>query len=104
MLQAFMPAINNMAGGVGKGLGEAIGGGGGPLFSGGGSTDARSFMDGSGWTVSIGSAKAMGGARTGGPELGAMPAGSAFAQPQQAGMQWLMLLAFGGALFFAVRK
>lgn len=32
--------------------------------SGIGGVDARSFMDGSGWTISTGSAKAVGGART----------------------------------------
>lgn len=43
------------------GLGEAIGGGG-PMVS-GAPVDARSFMDGSGWTVSTGSSRATGGPR-----------------------------------------
>lgn len=32
-------------------------------------TDARSFYDGSGWTVSTGSSRATGGARSGGPDM-----------------------------------
>lgn len=56
-----------------KGVGDAIGGGG-PVTS-GAPIDARSFMDGAGWTVSTGRAKAIGGtvgqAREDSPVLGA---------------------------------
>jgi hypothetical protein len=97
----FMPAIGNLASGLGKGLGDAIGGGGGggPMVS-GGTVDARSSFDGSGWTVSTGASKATGGARTGGADLGGMPA-----EPfgpnaaSQAGFGWLpALLLLGVAL------
>lgn len=50
------------AAGAGKSLGEGItGGGGGPMVSGGGAMDARSFMDGSGWTVATGGSRSKGG-------------------------------------------
>jgi hypothetical protein len=54
------------AGSFGSSLGAGMGGGGGPgggapLLSGGGALDARSFMDGSGWTVATGGSRARGG-------------------------------------------
>lgn len=49
------------AGGLGKSLGDGVTGGGGPLVSGGGALDARSFMDGSGWTVATGGSRSKGG-------------------------------------------
>lgn len=51
----------NFAAGVGKGVGDAISGAGdtGPNLS-GSSADARSFFDGSGWTVSTGTGRATG--------------------------------------------
>lgn len=92
-LSAF---VGNLGSGLGKGLGDAIGGGGGPLVS-GSSMDARSFMDGSGWTVSTG-----GGSSTGGKSGGAN-GGSGAATPHpgygaatQAGSPWLMLAMAGG--------
>jgi|GEM_PF-6593992 len=100
MLQAFMPAISNLAGGLGKGLGDAIGGGGGPMVS-GGSVDARSAFDGSGWTVSTGSSKATGGARSGGgSDMGGTSAPPwASSGASQAGFGWLpALLLLGVAL------
>lgn len=55
-------AVAQFAGGLGKGLGDGIGGGGGgPIVSGGGALDARSFQDGSGWTVATGGSRAKGG-------------------------------------------
>lgn len=92
----------NLAGSLGQGLGSALGGGG-PMVS-GGSVDAKSWMDGSGWTVSTGSSKASGGDRSGGANTGAAPAAASPFQPQQAGMNWLLLLAFGSVLWAFVRK
>lgn len=92
-----MPAISNLAGGLGKGLGDAIGGGGGPLVS-GGTVDARSAFDGSGWTVSTGSSKAAGGSRTGGADLGGMagyPMGGLNTASQAGVMLPLALLLLG---------
>ena len=58
-----------------KGIGDALGGGG-PNVS-GAPVDARSFMDGAGWTVSTGQAKATGGTvikdREDSPVLGSAP-------------------------------
>lgn len=70
------------------GLGSALGGDPGPVVS-GGTVDARSFMDGSGWTVSTGSSRATGGNRDQGPGFG--PATTA---PDQAGGP--QLAGFGG--------
>jgi len=53
-------AVGSLAGGLGKGLGDAIGGGPAVPMISGGPVDSRSFMDGSGWTVSTGSSKANG--------------------------------------------
>lgn len=90
----------------------------GPMISGGGSIDARSFMDGSGWTVSTGKATATGGKSGGGTQggntnpsgggtgtgAGASFAGMGFGMDgsQQAGMQPLMLLALGGLVLWAL--
>lgn len=105
MMEMMAPAIANFAGGLGKGLGDAIGGGGGPMVSGG---DARSAFDGSGWTVSTGSSRATGGARTGGADLGgaaASPFGFGGGQVSQAGFGWLpALLLLGVALAWKAGK
>lgn len=76
------------AAGLMKGVGQAIGGDPGPAIS-GGTVDARSFMDGSGWTVSTGSSKAIGGNRDQGPGFG-----PASVPPDQAG--GAQLAGFGG--------
>lgn len=55
-------AVGSLAGGLGKGLGDAIGGANRPPVISGGPADSRSFMDGSGWTVSTGSSRASGAA------------------------------------------
>jgi hypothetical protein len=107
MLPAMMPAIANFAGGLGKGLGDAIGGGGGPMVSGGG-WDFRSAFDNSGWTVSTGSSKATGGARSGGgPDMTGQPQGpigQAMAIPQQAGLGWIgLVLMVGLGVYFVAR-
>ncbi len=96
MLEMFLAskAGASLAGGIGKGLGDAIGGGGGPMVS-GGTTDARSMMDGSGWTVSTGSSRATGG-RAGGATMG-QPTAPAFGYADQAGMNPLLALALAGA-------
>lgn len=83
------------------GIGEAIGGGG-PMLS-GAPVDARSFMDGSGWTVSTGSSRATGGPR----EQSADPFGASSATmpgeaPMLAGFNGiagvLLLLVIGGMI------
>jgi hypothetical protein len=90
------------------GLGEAIGGGGGPMVS-GAPVDARSFMDGSGWTVSTGSSRATGGAReqTGDP-FGASSATMPGEAPALAGFGGLagglMLLVFMGMIVKAGKR
>lgn len=74
-LSAF---VGSIGGGLGKGLGDAIGGGG-PLVSGGGAFDGRSAFDGSGWTVSTGSSRATGSTRAGsgsGMDLTGAPSGA----------------------------
>lgn len=105
-LTAFLGSkfAGNMGAGIGQGIGEALGGGGGPMIT-GGPVDSRSFMDGSGWTVSTGSSKATG-ARQEGRGAGGFGAGSV-AQPApmaMAGMgdsPWtiLLMLAFGYAVW-----
>lgn len=96
--------VGNLGSGLGKGLGDAIGGGGGPLVS-GSSMDARSFMDGSGWTVSTGSSRATGG-KSGGANGGS---GAATPHPgygvqQAAGSPWLMLAMAGGIAWMYFKK
>lgn len=67
----FAAIFGGMGAGLGQGLGAAIGGApAGPAISGGAPVDARSFMDGSGWTVSTGSSKATGGKSGGGTQGG----------------------------------
>lgn len=112
MLASLMPAVGNFAGGIGKGIGDAIGGGGGgPLVSGTGPSDSRGFMDGSGWTVSTGGGRATGGTSGGTRQEGAnMQPGAGGMQglgmgTQQAGMNPVLMLAlFGGAVWFIVKR
>jgi len=82
---AFGP-WGSAAGAAFGGLADIAGAGGGPqvLSS---AVDARSFMDGSGWTVSTGSSKATGGERR---DAASMLGGSTIAAPQalQAGVPW----------------
>lgn len=108
----FSAFAGGLGGGLGKGLGDAIGGGGGgPMISGGGRTDARSGMDGSGWTVSTGGGRATGGARTGGMDMsGGMSGGEeAFAGLGGGGQTMagvnplLMIVMIGLAVMFIKR-
>lgn len=81
-----------------KGIGDALGGGG-PLVS-GAPIDARSFMDGAGWTVSTGRAKASGGTvakdREDSPVLGVAPG------PLQATLAGPLGVILIGGLVFAL--
>ncbi|MFN3812157.1 MAG: hypothetical protein ACK4S6_16250 [Roseateles asaccharophilus] len=86
--------VGNIGAGLGKGLGDAIGGGGGPMIS-GGTTDARGFMDGSGWTVSTGRSRASGGT-SGGTRQEAAGQGWQGLGAQQAGIHPMMALAMAG--------
>lgn len=104
MLEALLNSKGaaSLMGGLGKGIGDALGGGG-PMVS-GGTVDARSFMDGSGWTVSTGSSRATGG-RSGGGTM-APAAASPFyggGDSMQAGSP-LLMLALGGLLLWQVAK
>lgn len=93
-------ANTKAAASLAQGLGEALGGGSGPIQS-GGQTDARSFMDGSGWVVSTGSSKATGGDRTQGEAWGPSTTANT-PQPLQAGMGvggGLLLLVFAGMVY-----
>ena len=119
-----MPAQSGLAAGAQAGAafgpwGAAIGGAAGlvgdianspagPMISGGGAIDARSFMDGSGWTVST---KATGGKSGGGSQDGGLsqpgnPASSLGALGplgvSEAGVNPLMLLALGGLVLWAI--
>lgn len=108
MFETLMPAVSNFAGNLGKGVGEAIGGGGGPLVSGTGSTDARGFMDGSGWTVSTGSSRATGGTSGGTRQEGGMPSGGgplgSGVAPLNAGINPVLALAMCGAFAWYIAK
>ena len=122
-----MPAQSGLAAGAQAGAafgpwGAAIGGAAGlvgdiansptgPMISGGGAIDARSFMDGSGWTVSTGSSKATGGKSGGGSQDGGLsppgnPASSlgslGYLGASEAGMSPVMLLALSGVLLWAI--
>ncbi|MDN3923312.1 hypothetical protein QWJ38_23920, partial [Pelomonas sp. PFR6] len=94
--------------GLGKGVGDAISGGGGPMISGGSTIDSRSFMDGSGWTVSTGGSRATGGTSGGGGmgtgATGAPFAGATAMQASQAGMNPLLMLALCGGLVWAIAR
>lgn len=100
MIEALLNS--KAAGAFMGGLGQAIGGDPGPAIS-GGTTDARSFMDGSGWTVSTGSSKATGGNRDQGPGFGPASTPPDLAGPQLAGFGSvggvLLLLVVLGALW-----
>lgn len=104
-LTAFLGSkfAGNMGAGIGQGIGQALGGGdAGPMMA-GGPVDARSFMDGSGWTVSTGSSKATGARQEGRGGFGA----ASIAQPSPVAMAglgdspWtlLLMLAFGYAVW-----
>ncbi|OWQ83840.1 hypothetical protein CDN99_25580 [Roseateles aquatilis] len=115
----FGAFFGSMGAGIGNGLGAAIGGQpSGPTLS-GGNVDARSFMDGSGWTVATGGAKATGGQSGGGSQGGATGGLSVPGNPasstlgplfgdaggfSQAGMSPLMLLALGGLVLWAALR
>jgi hypothetical protein len=109
---AFGPwgaAIGGALGGVTDMMGQAMGG---PTVA-TAQTDARSFMDGSGWTVSTGGSRSTGGARSGGPDM------SSQATPQRGqaaayaptmtmggadlGSPWLWLLIAAGAGIFLAK-
>lgn len=87
--------VGSVGAGLGKGIGDAIGGGSAPLVSGGG-WDFRNAFDGSGWTVSTGSSRAQGGSSGGLDNSGQPPAlGQSFGLANQAGFggitAWLMV-------------
>lgn len=69
-------------------------------LSGGGTTDARSFFDGSGWTVSTGRSSATGArdSRTGDPF------GAGMATTQAGLSPWLSLLLAGAFGLYLLRK
>lgn len=98
-LSAF---AGGLGGGLGKGLGDAIGGGG-PMVS-GGTTDARSGMDGSGWTVTTGGSRATGATRgSGGLDMSGQPS-MPIGQASMAGFSGLpMLLMAGLFVYFLAR-
>lgn len=86
----MIPAAVGMqfAGQVAQGLGQAIGGGGGPMVS-EASVDGRGFFDGSGWSVATGGGRATGGTSGGMSAPGKAPEaadyGVSAAAPLQAG-------------------
>ncbi len=88
LMLANSKAGASLFGGIGQGIGDAIGGGGGPMVS-GGTVDARSFMDGSGWTVSTGKSKADGGDRSQGEN---MPTATSMGASLQGGMSTTTVL------------
>lgn len=103
----------NFAGGLGTSLGRGIAGApsAGPLVSGGGAQDARSFMDGSGWTVSTGGSRATGGTVGAKSQDGTLqpPPGFGADQPMaRAGVSpaaiGIMLAVMGGAWLWSRRN
>jgi hypothetical protein len=70
----MVPAAVGMqfAGQLAQGLGQAIGGGGGPMIS-EASVDGRGFFDGSGWSVATGGGRATGGTSGGMSQPGRAP-------------------------------
>ena len=91
-------------------FGEALGGGAGPAVS-SAQADARSFFDGSGWTVSTGSGRATGGTSGGGMRAPGGTGGAAAPgwEPapggaMQAGGGWLTLAMVGGLVWFIARN
>lgn len=105
-LDPFSQFLGSMGSGVGKGIGDAISGGpAGPMIS-GGPTDARSGMDGSGWTVSTGRGTATGGARSGtgfdNSGLASGPMGQSSGLMQAGFGTWAMLAMLGlGVVYIA---
>lgn len=87
-----------LAGGLGKSLGDGISGGSGPLVSGGGALDARSFMDGSGWTVATGGSRARGGTVGAKSQNGTLEAPPGYGADQPATRAGLSPLAMGAML------
>jgi hypothetical protein len=110
-LDPFGAAFNAFAGPLGKGLGEAIGGGG--PFMGGSSTATygSSMFDNSNWTVNVGSGSASA-TNANAKSQEATRASDAFAggiglssAPMQAGMNPLLLLVIGSvAVGLIVRR
>lgn len=111
MLDMLAQMGATFAGGVGKGVGDAISGagGGGPMVSGGGTNDARSFMDGSGWTVATGRSTAKGG-KVGAKSQDGQPAdpppgyGSGATQAGVSPMAVGILLALGAGAWLIARR
>lgn len=104
MMEAIAAKFAGQLGaGLGQGLGDAIGGGGGGPTITGGQTDARSFMDGSGWTVSTGRGSATGARQDGRSTMGgpsvAQPAPLAMAGMGDNPLMLVLLLAFGYAVW-----
>lgn len=91
-------AAANFAAGLGKGVGDAIAGDSGPNLS-GSSADARSFFDGSGWTVSTGSARATGATLTRSSD----PFGPSTLQTAGVSGPWAQLAMLGVVAVIALR-
>lgn len=106
--KAGQSLFGNLGSGLGKGIGDALGGApAGPAIS-GSSMDSRSFMDGSGWTVSTGGSKATGSTRGDGPDLsGSQPSANynpAFGGQMQAGMSPVMMVAMLAAVAWYIAR
>lgn len=87
----------SLAGSIGQGL---AGGAMPSTMTSGGQMDARSFMDGSGWTVSTGKSNTTGATGGGGASMG---------QPmqvpvQQAAIGWPMWLLLGGVAWAMLKR
>lgn len=84
----MVPAAVGMqfAGQVAQGLGQAIGGGGGPMIS-EASVDGRGFLDGSGWSVATGGGRATGGTSGGMSAPGRAPDAADYGVSATAPMQ-----------------
>jgi len=86
-----------VAGQVAQGLGQAIGGGGGPMVS-EASVDGRGFFDGSGWSVATGGGRAQGGTSGGMTAPGRAPDAADYGVNPAAPMQAGPALMAGGLL------
>lgn len=104
MLEAF---LSQMGGGLGKGLGEAIGGGGGPAVSSAQAAAYGTTLNGSGWVVNLGSGARMDGVTASPTSAGGttVPDGLLSANSlTQAGGGMLPLMLGGMLLVFLLRK
>jgi hypothetical protein len=104
MFQALLasPAAAQMMGGIGQGIGAAIGAPDGPMTSGGGRFDLRSAFDGSGWTVSTGRSSATGSTRREVAQSEASNPMQFMQEPSTSPMLWL-IAAGAGLLIWKLR-